>query len=237
MTQSVSNITTLVNIVTAPSAAFESLKVQPKIFFPLLLLVIMSVIMLASYYSTVDYNWMVDQMVAAQGDKLTTSEKEQMRTAMTAMPQTVMMIISIVSAAVGIPVILAAMTAYLLLMNKLLDGQNFTFPAWLSLVCWTSIPSVFTSIASLVNIVLAHNGQLSIESINPITFNSLLFQLEPKDPLFAPLNSLDPMYIWSTVLLALGHSNWTGRNISQSALIVLAPSLLIYTVWIAIALR
>lgn len=236
MTQSASNMTILVNIITAPSAAFQSLKEQPKIFFPLLLIILFSVAMLASYYATVDYAWMVDQMVAAQGEDITEAEREQMRKAMSAMPPVAMAIISVVAAAIGIPVILVLVTAYLLLMNKLLDSQSQPFPSWLSLVCWTSIPGVFASIASLVNILLAHNGQLGIENLNPITFNSLLFHLEPKDPLFAPLNSLDPTYVWSTVLLIFGHSYWTGRNVGQSALIVLAPIFLIYGAWIAFAL-
>ncbi len=237
MTQSTSNITILINIITAPSAAFQSLKEQPKIFFPLLLIIFFSVVMLATYYATVDYAWMVDQMVAAQGENASEAEREQMRDAMSAMPPFVMGIISVVGAAIGIPIILVLFTAYLLLMNKLLDSQSQNFPSWLALVCWASIPGIFASIASLVNILLAHNGQLAIESLNPLTFNSLLFQLDSTDPLSGPLNSLDLTYVWSTVLLVLGYSHWTGRNLVQSALIVLAPVLLIYGVWIAFALN
>lgn len=236
MTEPISNTNLFINILTAPSVAFAALKEQPRIFFPLLLLVIVSALMLTSFYMTVDYVWMVDQLVAAESNNLSESEQEQMRAAMMAMPPMVMGIISVVGAVVGIPAILAVMTAYLLLVNKVMDKQNFAFPSWLSLVCWTSMPSLFASLASMVNILLAHNGQLGIENLNPITFNNLLFHLEPKDPLFGPLNSLDPTYIWSTALLILGYSHWTGRGLGQSALIVLVPVASIYGIWIAVAL-
>lgn len=235
MTQA-TNTAMLIGILTAPSTVFPILKEQPRIVFPLLLLIIASALMLTSFYLTVDYAWMVDQMVAAQGEGLTAAEQEQMRSSMNAMPQSVMGGISVVGAVIGIPVILAVMAAYLLLMNKLMDRQSLAFPNWLSLVCWTSMPNLFASLASLVNILLAHNGQLGIDNLNPITFNNLLFHLEPGDALFGPLNSLDPTYIWSTALLVMGYSHWTGRSLGQSALIVLAPIVIIYAGWIGFAL-
>lgn len=230
------NTALFIGILTAPSSVFPILKEQPRIVFPLLLLIIASAIMLTCFYMTVDYAWMVDQMVAAQGNDLTETEREQMRSSMNALPQSVMAGISVVSVAIGIPAVLAAMSAYLLLMNKLMDRQSLAFPNWLSLVCWTSMPGLFASLASLVNVLLAHNGQLGMESLNPITFNSLLFHLEPGDALFGPLNSLDPTYIWSTVLLVMGYSHWTGRSLGQSALVVLAPIVIIYASWIGFAL-
>lgn len=236
MTQSPSNTALFVNMLTAPSTVFPVLKERPRIVFPLLLLIITSSLMLVCFYMTVDYAWMVDQMVAAQGEEMSEEEREQIRSAMTAMPQWAMAAFSVLGAAIGMPVILAAMAAYLLLVNKLMDRQSLAFSSWFSLVCWTSIPGVFTSLASLVNILLAHNGQLGIENLNPISFNNLLFHFEMQDPLFGPLNSLDPSYIWSTALMIMGFSHWTGRGLGQSALIVLAPVIIIYGSWIAIAL-
>ena len=84
MTQSMSNTNLLVNILTAPSVAFAALKEQPRIVFPLLLLVVVSALMLTSFYMTVDYTWMVDQLVAAESNNLSESEQEQMRSAMMA---------------------------------------------------------------------------------------------------------------------------------------------------------
>lgn len=237
MKELTANIAVLINIITAPKVAFHVLKKQPRILFPLMLFMIAAVLVFVSYYASVDYTWMVDQVVSAQGDTLSEAEQANMRAAMTSMPPIVMIISATIGAAISIPMMLAMMTVYLVLINKLLDTQKLSFPAWLSLLCWTSIPSLFTSLASLLNIFVAHSTQLSIENINPLTFNQLLFHLEPKDPLFAPLNSFDPMHIWSTILLIWGYSYWTGRNLSQSAMVVLLPTALIYAAWIAIALR
>jgi len=86
-------------------------------------------------------------------------------------------------------------------------------------------------------VLLASDGQLTIEAINPISFNNLFLHLAPSDPLFGPLNAWDPMMIWGMVLMVYGFSQWTGKSIVKSAAIVLAPTFIIYGIWIAIALN
>ncbi len=85
--------------------------------------------------------------------------------------------------------------------------------------------------------MLANNGQITLEALNPISFNNLFLHLVPSDPLHGPLNPWDPMMIWSTVLMIMGFNQWTGKSLAKSAAIVLAPTLIIYGTWIAIALN
>ena len=46
-----------------------------------------------------------------------------------------------------------------------------------------------------------------------------------------PLSQLTPLYLWSFVLLALGYQHWTKKGLVASALISLAPYLLIFGIW------
>jgi hypothetical protein len=235
MAESPSQVGHLVNIITSPSAVFSPLKQQPKIIFPLLLLIVLSVAVISSYYALVDYPWAIDQMVSAKSEGLSTDEREAMRKAMESMPKSVMAGSSIAGAAIVMPIILMALAAYLLLVNKLIDKQNLGFKHWFSLVCWTSIPAIFTSVASLSNILLAENGQLALDEINPVNLNSLLFHFPASEALAGPLTAIDPFTLWAVVLLALGYRQWTGSSLASSVIIACAPTVIIYGIWIAIA--
>ena len=96
---------------------------------------------------------------------------------------------------------------------------------------------VFTGLASLVNVLLATDGQLALDSINPISFNNLFIHLIPSDPLFGPINNWDPMTIWSLALAVFGYSLWTQKSLIKSAVVVLAPTIIIYGTWIAVVLK
>jgi len=116
---------------------------------------------------------------------------------------------------VGAPIVFAIYAVYFLLVNKAFDEEALGFKHWYSLVCWSSIPAIFTSLSSFFNFLLADSGQLSLEHLNPISFNNLFFHLTPADPLFGPLSSWDPMLIWSTVLLVIGyHSGCKNQSLN-----------------------
>ena len=189
------------------------------------------------YFMNVDFAWMIEQMVNAQSVGKSDAEREGMQKAMGMMSPMVMGASSIAGMVIGISFFYSILAAYLMLVNKLLDSDNLGFKAWFAFIWWCSIPSVFTALASLMNVMLANNGQITFEAVNPISFNNLFLHLVPSDPLFGPLNTWDPMMIWSMVLMVFGFSQWTGKSLVKSAAIVLAPSLVIYGTWIAIALN
>ncbi len=236
MTQSVSNTNNLINIITAPKLAFPAIKEKPSVLFPLGLILAAAICGMVYFYATVDFAWMIEQMVNAQTAGKSDADREAMRKGMSMMSPTVMGGSSVAGLVIGISVFYSIMAAYLMLVNKLLDSDNLGFKAWFSFICWSSIPSIFTSLASLINVMLASNGQITLEALNPISFNSLFLHLVPSDPLFGPLNAWDPMMIWSMALMVFGFSQWTGKSLGKSAAIVLAPSLIIYGIWTAIAL-
>ncbi|GGY80860.1 hypothetical protein GCM10011613_27390 [Cellvibrio zantedeschiae] len=235
MTQSASN--TFMNIITAPKQAFPAIKEKPSVLFPLGLILAAAISSMVYFYATVDFAWMIEQMVNAQTAGKTDAEREAMHKAMSSMSSTVMGVSSVAGLVIGISIFYSIMAAYLMLVNKLLDSDNLGFKAWFSFICWCSIPAIFTSLASLINVMLASNGQITLESLNPISFNNLFLHIAPNDPLFGPINAWDPMMLWSMGLMIFGFNQWTGKSLAKSAAIVLAPSVIIYGIWIAVALK
>lgn len=237
MTQSTSSFNTFINILTAPKPTLIALKQQPNFLFPLIATVFMSALAIGFYFTQVDFAWMIDHMVETQSAGKSADEIEAIRKNMSFMSPTVMGVSSVIGALVVTPIVYLVFALYYFLVNKVLDSETINFKSWLSLVCWTATPIVFTSLASFINVLIMSDGQLALDSINPISFNSLLIHLSPADPLFGPLSSWDPMTVWSIVLSVLGYSLWTQKSLVKSAAVVLAPTVLIYGIWIAIALK
>ena len=237
MTQSASNTNNLINIITAPKLAFPAIKEKTSVLFPFGLILVAAIFSMFYFYATVDFAWMIEQMVNSQTVGKSDAEREAIHKAMSSMSSTVMGGSSIAGLVIGMSVFYAILAAYLMLVNKLLDSDNLGFKSWFSFVCWCSIPSIFTSLASLINIMLASNGQITIESLNPISFNNVFLHMVPSDPLFGPLSAWDPMMLWSIGLMVFGFNQWTGKSLAKSAAIVLAPTFVIYGIWIAVALK
>lgn len=227
---------TLTNILTSPSLAFRAIKTKPGFLFPLLALLAANIVLMLCFFSTVDFAWMIEQMVNSQTMDKSAAERADMAKAMSGLTPMIMGGSAMVGMLLGVLVIFSVMAVYLLLANKLLDSEQLGFKHWFALTCWCATPTLLTALASLVNVLLASDGQLTLEAINPVSFNNMLLDLSPHDPLFAPLSSWDPFTVWNQILMVLGFHYWTGKSIAKSAAIVLAPTVIIYGIWIAIAL-
>lgn len=236
MTQPVSALTTLTNLLTSPVLAFRELNTKPTVLFPLVTLLAANIILLGCFFASVDFAWMIEQMINTHTLDKSAGERAEMEKAMSGLTPLVMGGSAVVGVVLSLLVLFSLMAAYLLLANKLLDSEQLGFKHWFSFTCWCAMPTLFTALASLVNVFLATNGQLSLDALNPISFNNLFFHVAPTDPLFAPISSWDPMMLWNQLLMVVGFSYWMGKPLPKSAVIVLAPTLVIYGIWIAIAL-
>lgn len=231
-----STLNTLTNILTSPAVAFRDIKTRPGFLFPLLALLATNMLLMLCFFSTVDFAWMIEQMVNGQAVDKSAAERADIAKAMSGLTPMIMGGSAMVGMLVGVLVIFSVMAVYLLLANKLLDSDQLGFKHWFSFTCWCAMPTLFTALASLVNVLVAGDGQLTLEAINPVSFNNLFLHLQPHDPLFGALSAWDPFTLWNQLLMVLGFSYWMGKPIAKSAAIVLAPTLIIYGIWIAIAL-
>src|SRR5690606_41279825 len=136
-----------------------------------------------------------------------------------------------ISTALILFIILSLNAWYLSFMSKSSFNQ-IGWRHWMSLVCWTGVPVIFVAIASWVSMLSIPNGLITLADINPLSFQSLL-NTETNSTL---LQNLNIVQLWSMALLVMGYKAWTGKSVASSALIVLAPYVLIYGTWAAISL-
>ncbi len=219
----------LIDIIAAPSAAFTRLKEKPTILFPLMLVVLATASVQVGYILLTDRGFLVDQQmdqIEALFPNLSSAQTEQMEQQMLNQSP----VTSIISSAISIVVIFSLIMALYALYLKFVSKFSFVelgWKHWFSMVCWTSIPTVFGAVASWVVLLTNPNGQVPLLDLNPLNFTNLL----GLDIQGGPLSQLTPMYIWGFVLLALGYQNWTKKSLLVSALISLAPYLLIFGLW------
>ena len=219
----------LIDIITAPSAVFARLKAKPSVWFPLLLVLLATCSVQVGYILLTDKGFLVDQQinqVRTMFSQLSSAQIAQMREQLMNQGATSSIISSAVSVFVIYSLIMAIYALYLRFVAKF-SFNEMGWKSWFSLVCWTSVPTIFGAIASWVVLLTNSNGQVPMLELNPLSFSNLL----GLSIAGGPLSVLTPLYIWSFVLLALGYQRWTGKGLLTSTLLSLGPYLLIFGLW------
>ncbi len=224
-----STFSILIDIFASPAKAFENIKYDFPILPPLLLLISLNVILILTLYSNLDYPWFVDRMVELTAGDLSNSEKEASRQAFEMMSPNTMGGIGAFSLAVITLVIFSIMSLYFVVVSNI-TNDGFQFKQWFSLVTWSSLPSLLSTLASFAIIFSSNNGQIAAESLNPFTLNELIFGLNPTKGMGAFYASIDITMIWSIALLTIGYSRWTGKEMTKSFFIAATPYALFFAI-------
>lgn len=217
----------LINIITSPNETFQDIQAKPSVWFPFLLLIGSIIFTQVWVMNTIDFDYFVDSMVEQIAEQRGAPESE-IRQGMDGVTPGRMAGFGAVGGAITVSLMLTIYAAYLNLITKLGDDK-YSFKTFFSLVCWTSIPSLFNSIAAVLNTVISSSGQLTQQQLNPLSFNSLLFNTS--GPYANLLSSLTPTTIWSAVLLLLGYKFVTNCSMNKAALVTLTPVVLIFGGW------
>lgn len=226
-TEPAGSLTTAINILTAPSDAFNELRQRPTKIFPLALVLISSMAVMFWYFSIVDFDWFVDDSLS--GRDLSEEQMEAGREAMLSMSQTTFRLFGVLGGTVGILLISVLQAGYLSLASALIGGK-FKFSHWFSLIVWTGLPYLLAVIGMAVTILLSPNGQLSAYDLNPLTLANLGVQSDNAS-VMTVLNSLNLTLIWSAVLIVMAYKQWLESSLLKALSVVLAPYMLILGVW------
>lgn len=231
-TQQAGLLDTAINILVSPSEAFEQIRQRPTKLFPLALIVVSTVIALVWYFNIIDFAWYVDDTLA--NANIDENNIDDARDAMLSMSQNTFMLFGVLGGSLGTVVYYVLQSAYLALISALTgDGQKFS--RWFSLVCWTALPSLLAIVGMLVTIALSPNGQLSAFDLNPLTLRNLGIETA-NDSLNTLFASINLTMVWSIGLLTLGYQQWQKSSLAKAIVVILAPYLLIASVWAYFAL-
>jgi hypothetical protein len=216
----------LINIVAAPQSAFDSLKEKRSALFPLLLLVLITGLTQFLYFTNVDPDFLIDQLIE-QMSGLPIPEAE-LREGLEQSSPADGRIQSAISAAIFVPIMMALYAAYMSMTSKF-TGDEIGFKRWFSLVAWTSVPVVFSALAGILVVLMSSDGMIALTDLKPFSLNNLIFHTTGS--FRSLLSALDITQIWSAVLMILGYKNWTGKSGIGSGIVVLLPYILIYGIW------
>ena len=89
--------------------------------------------------------------------------------------------------------------------------------------------------AGVIKILMAGNGQLTQQALNPLSLNELLFHLPMSSPWSGLANAIHIPSIWAAVVAIIGYKLWTAKSTVTSAIVVLLPLVVIYGGWAAFA--
>ncbi len=227
---SASYVEILTNIFTAPSKAMRQIQTDYAITLPLLTLLGFTGAVIFIYYTSVDYDWMVDYMVQSAAGDISKAEQNQMKDAFNIMSPTAMAIVSAISATIFIAIIYVIQTVYLLIVSNV-NNDGFDFKQWLSFISWSAMPSLLANVAILAVIFSSSNGQIPPDALNPLSLNQLLFEFPSSNGIGKLLETIHLPQIWSLVVMIIGYKVWTNKSSNVSTAIILAPFILIYAIW------
>ena len=94
--------------------------------------------------------------------------------------------------------------------------------------------SIFGTLAAFVTMFLADSNQLSLESLQVLSLNSLLLHAAPGEPWYRWASSLTLVQFWTLALMSIGYARWTGAAIVKSTVIAVLPWVAIFVVWAAL---
>ncbi|MEE4175319.1 MAG: YIP1 family protein [Xanthomonadales bacterium] len=222
----------MVDIIASPARAIDEIRDHTSwLWAPLILLIVLTCAAFSYYYTWVDFDWLVEETIRGLPAE---SRAEAAPGVRGFMSPTTSIAITVASIVFVTMIMLSIFAGYVHLVAKLTTSAEIRYGQWFSLNAWTSFPGVINAVAMFIVILTASSNQLSQDALSPLSFNSLFIGAEPGDPWFNWGNSTNLIQIWSSALLGLGFSRWTGSSLVKGLIVAFAPLVLIYGIWAAL---
>jgi hypothetical protein len=222
----------LIDIFLQPGKVFEDLRERPRFALPLLLLLVLSAALPLWYFLAVDSAWYVQHMMLAAGREVSAADLEKMKAIM---PGTQRMAYFGAASATIVGVIVVCLYALYLMLAGKVTGAAMSFKRGMSLICWSNMPALLGLLVALVG-VATMQPHTPLESLMLTNIDPLLVQLPPESPWLGLARGFSLINFWTWFLLALGWRTFNRASWSQSAIVALLPSVVIYGAMAAFAL-
>lgn len=216
---------------TSPGSAFAELQERPRFWWPLLAMILGVAALLAWYYSVVDIQWLMEQILSGN-EQLTEAQRAK---AIEGTSRGFMLGSSVVAGVVAVTVIKLLEALYYSLAGKITNVER-SFRHWLALATWSSLPSLLGVLASAAVLLATDTNQIGNGELAVLSLNELFFHVPLSGKGYTLLSTLTLLHPWMWWLTALGVRVWTGRSWTFSAIFALLPVVVGYGAWAAIAL-
>jgi hypothetical protein len=216
-----------VNVFASPGEAFRAIKLEPKFWLALILLTVSTAAVQYIYLQGVDVGWLAQQATAAN-PRPTEAQAEQAAEFVANLPSFVIATFGALAGAVVTTLVFLLNALYFRIVSAIMkDGLGYRH--CLGLVCWSSLPTLLGSLASIVNLLTNDISLMPTQEINPLAFWAYL-GLEPlgRGAMDQIVMNTDPTTIWALILLILGYKTLTGRSVSTAIPVAVLPTAIIF---------
>lgn len=222
----------LVDIYLDPAKAFAAEKEKPTFLLPMAIMVAASVAMILAYFMRVDAAWFSDFVLTQSGQEMTAAEIAQAKQFMpSAKTQGY---IGAAGTLIVVPIMYAIIALYYLLASKI-AGAALTFKHGLSLSAWAAMPGVLGLLVGLVG-ALTMAPQTPQHSLMLTHLDPLLVQLPFDHAMSGIAKGFDLLMLWSIAVGAIGWKTFTRSGWGSAVVVAALPSVLIFGIWLLIAL-
>ena len=211
----------IINIFTAPTQAFESLNEKPTWLVPL---IIMIVVVVGFQYLTLDITmeYQIAMMEARDLPEASiNAAKQQMSGGFK--------YIGMVGAVIFIPIAWVVIAAILLGMSKITISQGVDFKRALSIVAWSSLIGVITTVLTLV--LVMSKGTLHGVVLDLAAVLDTPPMGESKSLMYRIFSKIDPFTIWQLILWTIGLKVMGKVEMAKAA----TPVAIIWIVWVVLS--
>lgn len=222
----------LVDIFLDPAKHFAAEKEKPTFLLPVAVFVLATAASVLAYHLRVDPAFFIDFQLSMAGREMTAAEIEQAKQFMPGARTSGY--IGAVASAIFIPIMFAVFAVYYLLAGKI-AGAPIRYKHGLSLMAWSSMPAVLTALVALVG-ALTMAPQTAQYSLMLTHVDPLLVELPFDHPLSTLAKSFNLLGLWSIALGAIGWKTFAKSGWGAAVVVAALPTVLIYGIWLLIAL-
>jgi len=222
----------LVDIFLDPPAVFTAEKDAPSFLLPMAIMVAVSVGMILAHYLRVDAVWYQDFSLTMMGEEMTPAEVAQAKQFMPSAK--VQGYIGAAGTLIFVPIMYAVFAQYYFLAGKI-AGAGLSFKHGLSLVAWSGLPTALGALVGLVG-ALTMAPQTAQHTLMLTHIDPLLVQLPFDHDLSTLAKGFDLLSLWAIALGAIGWKAFTRSGWGSAVFVAALPSVLIYGIWLLIAL-
>jgi len=219
------NLAVATSLATSPFSAFAELRERPRFWFPLLAVILSSLVILVWYYSIVDIEWLKDAMYTNNPDFQKMPPEQRLQT-LAFVGRNMMMISGVIGICVALPVIYLLFSLYYLVAAKI-TKVPLGFKHWFTLTCWSALPALLSALVAAVMLLIRDNDQVGPGVLQPLGLNELFFHRPPggQQTFFDGIN-IPGMLGW--ILAIIGVRAWSQRSWLFSAIFVLLPVVVLF---------
>lgn len=213
----------MLELITAPNSAIDRIwRKGASWWLPLAAVLVANGIMWIFYFAQVDMDWFVSYSVAElEGD-----EQRQATERMADLSSGFFSMMAIGASTIGAILFNLVFALYLFLVNRVVGTTARSFKEWFTMIVWIGLPAVFLAVGGLINLLVSGSAEIAPEILSLTNLNGLVFHASKSDALFGFYNSLDLVYLWLIVLVAIALIK-NGQGRPAAVITALLPQLLI----------